>query len=164
MHSSSISWCPSISYRSTYSLTTLNLVFLLFFFHLVPQNYFMFMSSDILASWPPHSILLAVVVTVFGFLYVPCSPSLFRVLQPFWSFIGPYIFRSIFRSHVSRDDLICSRLPIGYRSLSNVERCQCLDRWPMGNTTCCWYRWGSDSVLPGLLAGWDGPFESRWLC
>ena len=38
MVSSSVSWRPSISYRSTYNLTTLILVFLLLFFHLVPPE------------------------------------------------------------------------------------------------------------------------------
>jgi hypothetical protein len=35
-----------------------------------------------------------------------CTSSLLLILRPFWSFIGPYIFLSIFRSHVLTDDFI----------------------------------------------------------
>lgn len=71
-----------------YSLTTLILVSLLFFFHLVsPRNiFFMHLSSDILTAWPAHSSLLDfIVVTLFSFLHITCNSSLVQIIQPFWS-------------------------------------------------------------------------------
>ena len=74
-----------------------------------PRNtFFIFLSSDILTRWPAHSNLHTfIVVTVFCFFYVTCNPSLVQILEPFWSFTGPYVFLSIFCSHVFRDDVIC---------------------------------------------------------
>jgi hypothetical protein len=51
------------------------------------------LSSEVFTRWPaPSSLLAFIVVTIYGFLYITCNSSLFRILQAFWSFIGPYFF------------------------------------------------------------------------
>ena len=98
-----ISWHPLIRHPH-YHLTTLVLVFLLFFFCLF--------SPEILSVWCYHwsaySSLLSVIVTIFGFLYIIFSTPFVQILQPLRSFIGPNVFLSTFHSHVFRDDFICS--------------------------------------------------------
>jgi len=50
---------------------------------------FSVLSSDILNKWLTQSSLYnVIVVTVFGSLYITYNLSLFRILRPFWSFIG----------------------------------------------------------------------------
>jgi len=67
------------------------------------NTFFMVLSSDILSRRPAHLSLLSVtVVTIFGFIYITCNSSLVWIFQPFWSFIGPYVFLSIFCCHVSK--------------------------------------------------------------
>jgi hypothetical protein len=80
---SSISWHPSTSDLSHDSLTTLILVFLLFFFVWFPQKYFPYCPT-IRHSYRmtnPFSSLTFIVVAIFGFLNATCNLSLARTFQ-----------------------------------------------------------------------------------
>jgi hypothetical protein len=69
-----------------------------------PRNTFlMVLSTDILTTWPAQPtvvVLNSIVVTVFSFVYITCDSSLVWILQPFWSFIRPSIFLSIYWFHL----------------------------------------------------------------
>jgi len=55
----------------------------------------------------PIPVFLLLLLLQYLVFYTPnFTSSLLLIFRPFWSFIGPYIFLSIFRSHVLRDGFI----------------------------------------------------------
>jgi len=64
-------------------------------------TFFTVLSSDILSRWPANSsLLIFIVITIFGCLYITHSLSLFQILCLFCTFSGPYVVLSISCSHV----------------------------------------------------------------
>ena len=104
-------WHPSISDHSRYSPSNLILVFPFFFFHLVFSIHALFtvLSSGVFTIWPASSSRLPfMVLTIFDFAHKTRNSSSVPIPQPFWCVIVPYIFLSISRCHVLRDDFVCS--------------------------------------------------------